>query len=394
MSPKTLQDFEFKNQRVFLRLDLNVPLHDGQITDDTRIRASLPVLEELRQKGAKLVLASHLGRPKGEPNPKYSLEPVAERLSELLGCEVLLMDTPTGEAVKGLLQSLKSNQILLLENLRFDPGEEKNSFELAQGWASFTDIYVNDAFGASHREHASISALASLVEKKAMGPLIQKEVQALSRLWKAEDRPFAALLGGAKVSDKIGLIESLMDKVDRFLVGGAMAYTFLAALGISVGKSRIEKDKIRFAKDLMERLSARGKTLTLPVDHVTVTSLEEKVNPRVTESSAVGEDELAVDIGPKSRAAFAKALEGSRMVFWNGPMGIFEKEPFGEGTFAMARALASLPDTYKVVGGGDSVSAVQQSGLAGEFDHISTGGGASLEYLEAGSLPGIKALKS
>jgi phosphoglycerate kinase len=394
MSLKTIQDFEFKNQRVFLRLDLNVPLQDGQITDDTRIRASLPVIEELRSKGAKLVLASHLGRPKGAPDKKYSLEPVAARLSELLGCEVLLMDTPTGEAVKGLLTSLRSNQILLLENLRFDPGEEKNSIELAQGWASFTDIYVNDAFGASHREHASISALPRLVEKKAMGPLIQREVQALDRLLKGADKPFAALLGGAKVSDKIGLIESLMDKVDKFLVGGAMAYTFLAAMDIPVGKSRIEKDKVRFAKDLMERLSARGKTLALPVDHVTVTSLEEKVTPRVTEGAAIGDDELAVDIGPKTRASFAKVLEDARMVFWNGPMGIFEKEPFGEGTLAMARALASLKGTYKVVGGGDSVAAVQQSGLADEFDHISTGGGASLEYLEAGELPGIKVLKS
>lgn len=393
MNLPTLDALDVKDQRVFLRLDLNAPLKDGQVADDTRLRAALPVIKDLRRRGAKIVLASHLGRPRGKVDARYSLEPVASALSELLECEVLLMDGPRGEGVKGLLASLRPHQVLLLENLRFDEGEEANSTELAQAWASFTDIYVNDAFGASHRNHASIVGLPQLVEKKAVGPLIFKEVEALNKLLHEPERPYIAVLGGAKVSDKIGLIESLMDKVDVFIVGGAMAYTFLAAQKVPTGASRVEKDKIRLAGDLLSRVEARDKILRLPLDHVVVSDLAEGTPVRVTEGPGIAEGDMAVDIGPKTRADFAQILRSGKTIFWNGPMGIFEREPFAEGTLHMAKTLSELSGAYKVVGGGDSVAAVQKSGLAQSFDHISTGGGASLEYLEGGDLPGIRVLR-
>jgi phosphoglycerate kinase len=393
---KTIKDFAanegLKGQTVFLRLDLNVPIKDGQITDLTRITASLPTIKFAMENGAKLVIASHLGRPKSAADKKYSMAPVAEKIGELLDIEVILMEEPSSEGVKHFLSGPMKKQIICLENLRFDEGEVENKTELAQVWASYSDIYINDAFGASHRAHASIYALPEIMQKKGIGFLIEKEVQMLEKLFNNPAKPFLAVLGGAKVSDKIPVIEKLMDVVDGFVIGGAMAYTFLKAKGISVGKSLVEADKLKFTKEIMERIEGRNKTLLLPIDHLTSTGLTDLDNIKTTTSSSIAEGEMGLDIGPKTIQNYRTALLEAKTVFWNGPMGVFETKEFSKGTFAIAKALAES-SAFKIVGGGDSAAAAEMSGYADKMSHISTGGGASLEYIQGERLPGIEILR-
>jgi phosphoglycerate kinase len=392
---KSIEDFKLEDQKLFLRLDLNVPLDAQQrITDDTRIRAALPTIRYAIDKGAKIVLASHLGRPKGpEDRDKFSLEPVADYLGRELKKDMVLVEEPAGHATRALLAGLKSSQIIVLENLRFDPGEEKNDREFAQALASFTDIYINDAFGASHRAHASIVALPELVEKRGLGLLMRKEIEMLDTIRLTPEKPFVSVLGGAKVSDKIDIIEVLMDRVDSLIIGGAMAYTFLQSQGVSVGKSLVEKDKVKFAGELMKRAQLRGKKFLIPVDHKITTSITDTKSLKVTESAAVPEGWMGVDIGPKTAALYSEELKSARTVFWNGPMGVFETPEFAQGTFDVAKAICAS-SAVSVVGGGDSASAAHASGLADKFSHISTGGGASLEYLEGSKLPGIEAVRA
>lgn len=389
---KTVRDFELQGKTVFLRLDLNVPLKDGKITDETRITASLPTINYILEKGAKLIVASHLGRPKSADDKQFSLEPVAHRLTELLNREVVLMEEPSSEGVKHILYGNMKNEIILLENLRFDDGEVENKIELAQYWASYSDIYINDAFGACHRAHASISALPEIMAKKGIGFLIEKEIKMLDSLMDAPKKPYIAILGGSKISDKIAVIEKLIDIVDGFVIGGAMAYTFLKAQNISVGKSLVEADKIKYAKEMIARIEARGKTLLLPVDHVVSTEFSNAANKRVTASSSIDEKEMGLDIGPKTIKLYAALLEKAATIFWNGPMGVFENPAFSEGTFAVAKTLANSTGV-KIVGGGDSAAAAEASGFADKMTHISTGGGASLEYLQGEKLPGLEILR-
>jgi phosphoglycerate kinase len=389
---KTVKDFDCKNKVVFLRLDLNVPLEDGKITDETRITAALPTIQYLKDHGARIVMASHLGRPKSAADKEFSLEPVAERLAELLKAEVMLVEDPQAEAVKGLLHNMRPNQMVLLENVRFEPGETKDSEEFAQTLASYSDIYINDAFGASHRAHSTIHALPKLMNKKGIGFLIEKEIQMLDRLMENPARPYIAVLGGAKVSDKIGVIEKLIDVVDGIIIGGAMAYTFLKGQGHSVGKSLVEEDKVKYAKELIERVKARRKTLLLPVDHVVTGSITDTKNIDTTKDANIADGKMGVDIGPKSISQFSAALKEAKTIFWNGPMGVFETSEFSKGTFAIAKIIAET-ESMKIIGGGDSAAAAEASGYAGKMTHISTGGGASLEYLQGDKLPGLEVLR-
>jgi phosphoglycerate kinase len=390
---KTVRDFELEGKTVFLRLDLNVPLEGTKITDETRITASLPTINYCLEKGAKLIVASHLGRPKSADDKKYSMEPVARRLTELLNREVVLMEEPSSEGVKHILYGNMKNQIILLENLRFDEGETENSAELATQWASYTDIYINDAFGASHRAHASIHAFPEMMpNKRGIGFLIEKEIKMLDSLVDNPKKPYIAVLGGAKISDKIDVIEKLIDVVDGFVIGGAMAYTFLKAQGIPVGKSLVETDKLKYAKDMIGRMEARNKTMLLPVDHIVSTEFGNTENKKVTTSAGIDENYMGLDIGPQTIKNFTTALAGASTIFWNGPMGVFENPAFCEGTFAVAKALAENKGN-KIVGGGDSAAAAEASGYAAKMSHISTGGGASLEYLQGEKLPGLEILR-
>jgi phosphoglycerate kinase len=390
---KTVRDFELDGKTVFLRLDLNVPLEGARITDETRITASLPTINYCLEKGAKLIVASHLGRPKSAEDKKYSMEPVAKRLTELLNREVVLMEEPSSEGVKHILYGNMKNQIILLENLRFDEGEVENNNELANQWASYTDIYINDAFGASHRAHASIHAFPEIMpNKRGIGFLIEKEIKMLDSLIDSPKKPYIAVLGGAKISDKIDVIEKLIDVVDGFVIGGAMAYTFLKAQGIPVGKSLVEADKLKYAKEMIGRMEARNKTMLLPVDHIVSTEFGNVENKKVTTSAGIDENYMGLDIGPQTIKNFTTALAGASTIFWNGPMGVFENKAFCEGTFAVAKALAENKGN-KIVGGGDSAAAAEASGYAAKMSHISTGGGASLEYLQGEKLPGLEILR-
>ncbi len=390
---KTVRDFELKGKTVFLRLDLNVPMDkEGNITDETRITASLPTIKYCFEKGAKIIIASHLGRPKTSADRQYSMEPVAKRLGELLDLEVVLMEEPDSEGVKHILYGPMKNQIICLENLRFDPGEVENSTELAVMWTSYADIYINDAFGASHRAHASISALPEMMQEKGVGFLIEKEIKMLDGLFDKPQKPYIAVLGGSKVSDKIPVIEKLINVVDGFVIGGAMAYTFLKAQGVEVGKSLVEADKLKYAKEMIERIEARGKTLLLPVDHITSQAFGDTKNIRVTTNHQIKENEIGLDIGPKTIELYKKYLAEAKTVFWNGPMGVFETAEFSKGTFAIAEVMAANPGTM-IVGGGDSAAAAEISGFADKMTHISTGGGASLEYLQGERLPGLEVLR-
>lgn len=384
-----------KDKKVFLRLDLNVPMKDGKIIDDTRIREAIPTIQYLLDQGCRIMIGSHLGRPKGntaEDKKKFSLEPVARDLVEKLKKEVVLIDSPDSDAPRGLMAESKFDKILLLENLRFSKGEESNDNGLAQKWAKFVDVYVNDAYGTCHRAHASVDALPRAMKVKAPGFLIEKEIEVLSKVRNSAEAPFALVLGGSKVSDKIGVIENMMGKIDVLVIGGAMAYTFMKAKGIMVGASRVEDGKVAYAKELLARFAARDKKVLLPIDHVIVKSLDAPAGKQTTKDADIEPSWMAVDIGPRTRELFHKELSSCKTIFWNGPMGVYEIPPFNEGSFAMAKTIAET-DCFSVIGGGDSAAAAVESGYADKFSHISTGGGASLEYMEGKELPGILALE-
>lgn len=388
---RSVRDLDLEGRRVFVRVDFNVPLADGKVSDDTRIRAALPTIQLIMERGGRPVLASHLGRPDGKPNPKYSLEPAGARLAELLGAEVLLADDCIGDGPRKVVMDLREGQVALLENLRFHPEEEANDEGFAKELARLGEVYVNDAFGAAHRAHASVSALARLMRDRAAGLLMERELDALGKLRDEPTRPYVAVLGGAKVSDKIAVLEALLARVDTLVIGGAMANTFLAAQGRAMGKSRVEEDKLALARTILSRAEERKVELLLPLDVVVAESLD-ATSGRVVAVTDVGPDDMALDIGPASVKRFAAPMQTAKVVFWNGPMGYFESEPFSHGTLGVARAIGDAPG-FTVVGGGDSVAAVEQAKMTDLFDHVSTGGGASLELLEGRKLPGVEALR-
>ncbi len=391
---KHIQDIQLTGKLVFLRVDFNVPLDDqGKIRDDTRIRAALPTVNYLLDQGARLVIASHLGRPKGQFNPKLSLKPVAERLAELCRKEVLMAPGVVGEEVEALKQQLKPGEALLLENVRFHAEETANDEEFARKLALGIEVYVNDAFGACHRDHASVVAIAQLVKEKAAGFLLEKEVEYLTRALQSPEKPYVAILGGAKVSDKIPVLHSLIDRADHLLIGGAMAYTFFFSQGLGVGKSLVEKELKEQALAILGKAKERRVEFLLPVDHLLATSLDPDAATEVVSSFPFPPDKMAVDIGPKTIEKYASLIGQAKTVFWNGPLGVFEVEKYARGTVEIAKAITSSGAT-SIVGGGDSIAALEKAGVADRISHISTGGGASLEYLANGTLPGIKALEA
>lgn len=386
----SIKEIDLKGKIVFLRLDLNVPIEGGKITDTTRIDAAVPTIKYILENKGKLVIGSHLGRPKSAGDKKFSLELVAEKLNEILNIEVTLVDDPESDAPKMLAKNLSDQQIILIENLRFSPSEEKNGPDLARKISSYAQVYINDAFGASHRAHSSIVALPEMMSQKGVGFLMEKEISMLDQILTMDEKPFTAILGGAKVSDKIGVIENMMDRVDTFIIGGAMAYTFLAAKKIPVGASRVETEKLTFAKDFLARCAGRDKKVLLPVDHVIAEKFEDPKN--ISTVDTIPDGFLALDIGPKTAKLFADEIKKGKVVFWNGPMGVFEVDAFSKGTFAVAKAFAENTG-FTFVGGGDSAAAIQASGYADKVTHISTGGGASLEYLQGDKLPGLEILR-
>jgi phosphoglycerate kinase len=390
---KTIRDLDLKNRRVFIRDDFNVPLKNGVIRDDTRIRASLPTIKYARDAGAKcVVLASHLGRPKGGPNPEMSLRPVADRLAELLGVPVAFAGDCVGPEAENAVRNAPPGGVVLLENLRFHPEEEKNEIGFARALASLADAYVNDAFGAAHRAHASVEAIVRLMPQAAAGLLMENELRYLGGVLEKPERPFVAVLGGAKVSDKIEVIENLIPRVDRLLIGGAMAYTFFKAMGKPTGRSLVEDDKLDAARDIMRRAQERGLQFLLPSDHVVADKPEPGVATEVlsVDSNAIG-NRMGLDIGPVTVGAYTKALRDAKTVVWNGPMGVFEIDEFAHGTIGVAKAVAEVQGTT-IVGGGDSIAAIKKAGVADRITHISTGGGASLEFLAGRTLPGVAVL--
>ena len=413
MNKKTVRDIDVKGKRVLMRVDFNVPLDGGKVSDDERIRAALPTIKYILGQGASLVLMSHLGRPKGKPSPEFSLKPAADRLAELLGQEVEFAPDCIGPEVATIADALKPGGVLVLENLRFHPEEEgkakvaedatddvkkaakaemkKRQADFAAQLAEPGDVYVDDAFGTAHRAHASMAVVTKHFDQCAAGFLLEKEIKYLGQALTDPERPFVAVIGGAKISGKIDVLTNLIGKVDAILVGGGMAYTFYRAKGLSAGKSLVEENKIELAKQVLARAEEAGVKFLLPVDNVVADAFDEKANTRIVGEGGIPDGWMALDIGPKTAALFAAEISGAKTVVWNGPMGCFEMKPFEAGTMAVTKAIAQA-DCVSIVGGGDSVSAVNKSGLADRFTHISTGGGASLEYLEGKELPGITAL--
>jgi phosphoglycerate kinase len=389
---RTLKDLAVAGKRVFVRVDYNVPLDGGRVTDATRIEATLPTVRWILEHGGRAVLASHLGRPKGTANPKYSLKPVAAHLATLLGRDVPLAPDCVGPETERMVAALGDGDLCLLENLRFHAGEEQNDPSFAQALARLARVYVDDAFGAAHRAHASTHGMVKHFTERGAGFLLAREVEVLSRLLAAPERPFVAVLGGAKVSDKIAVIENLLERVQVFCIGGAMAYTFLRAQEKPVGRSRIEADRLELARETLARAAAKGVKVCLPVDHVVADKPEAGARVEIAPADAFPADLLGVDIGPATARAFAAEIAAARTTLWNGPMGIFEIDAFAQGTMAIAEALARSTGTT-VVGGGDSVAALARTGLLGAVTHVSTGGGASLEFLEGKTLPGLAALE-
>ena len=392
-SKKTIDDIDVKGKHVLLRVDFNVPMKDGVITDDTRIEAALPTIRKLSGDGAKLILCSHMGKPKGEVKEELSLKPAAERLSELLGQEVYFLkdDNVVGEHAKWAMENLKEGEIGLLENTRFRPEEEKNDEGFSKELASLADVYVSDAFGTAHRAHASTAGVAAFVKETAVGYLMEKEIQFLGNAVEHPKRPFAAILGGSKVSSKISVIESLLDKVDVLLIGGGMAYTFAKAQGGKIGKSLVEEDYLEYAGNMIKKAEEKGVKLLLPVDTVIAPEISNEVPFETVDILEIPDDQMGVDIGEKTIQLFRDALKDTKTVIWNGPMGVFEIPNFAAGTKAVAEALAAL-DAVTIIGGGDSAAAVNQLGYADQMTHISTGGGASLEFLEGKEMPGLAAI--
>ncbi len=391
MNKKTVRDVDVTGKRVLVRVDFNVPIQDGEVTDDTRIRAALPTIQYLIEKGAKVILMSHLGRPKPENRDQFKMDPVAKRLSELLGRPVKKVDAVVGPEVEEAVAEMQPGDVLLLENTRFEPGERKNDPDLARKLAALADIYVNDAFGSAHRAHASTAGVKQVRPDlpAVAGFLMERELQMLGTVLSNPERPFVVVLGGAKISDKIGVLERLLGLADRVLIGGGMANTFLKAKGLEVGKSLVDEEALDEARRFLEEA---GDKIVLPVDVVVADRFAADAEARVVPVDQVPPDWMILDIGPKTVEQFAEILRQARTVFWNGPMGVFEFPRFAEGTFAIARVLAELEDAVTVVGGGDSAAAVQQAGLADKMTHVSTGGGAALEFLEGKELPGVAML--
>lgn len=390
MSKKSVRDVEVSGKRVFVRVDFNVPLENGKITDDTRIRETLPTIQYLTERGAKVILASHMGRPKGEVVEGLRLTPAAERLSELLGKPVAKANEAIGDAVKAQVAELKNGDVLLLENVRFYTGEEKNDPELAKAFAELADLYVNDAFGAAHRAHASTEGIAHHLPAVS-GLLMEKELDVLGKALNNPDRPFTAIVGGAKVKDKIAVIEKLIEIADNIIIGGGLSYTFFKAKGYEIGKSLVDNDRLELVQEFERKAKVKGVNFLLPVDVVVGDAFSADANSKIVSVDEIPADWEGFDIGPKTRELYAQTIAESKLVVWNGPMGVFEFEPFKNGTKAVAEACAETSG-YTVIGGGDSAAAVEKFQLGDKMDHISTGGGASLEFMEGKALPGVVAL--
>ena len=392
MNKKTIKDIDLKGKKVFVRCDFNVPLDEnGNITDNRRIVAALPTIKYLLDQNCKIILASHLGRPKGEVNPKFSLKPVANELSKLLGKEVKLAEDVVGPSAKELTSNVKEGEIVLLENVRFDAREEKNDESLSKEFASMAEVFVNDAFGTAHRAHSSTAGIAEFLPAVS-GFLIEKELEFLGSALENPQRPFVAILGGVKVSDKIGVIGSLLEKVDTLIIGGGMAYTFFKSMGYSIGNSVCELDKLDLAKELMEKAKQKNVKLVLPVDNIIADDFSPNANAKPINSDEIPDGWEGLDIGPRTIELFKKELEGAKTIIWNGPVGLSEYEKFATGTRSIAQALAEKEDAVTIIGGGDSAAAIEKMGLSDKMTHISTGGGASLEFLEGKKLPGIECL--